>query len=122
MPRFCGQSALERRAQRSSARLCRSGCDVTARSASCGTPAVLPLTCGALACAWGCVWCCVRGASTVRRVGGDGFRPFLLGKQKCNVHQRNEGLTNEMKAINIQARERTSLIGAYIEIVEIGAR
>ena len=50
------------------------------------------------------------------------FRPFLLGRQKGNVHQRNEGLTNEMKAINIQARERTSLIGAYIEIVEIGAR
>ena len=49
----------------------------------------------------------------------------MHGRQKGIVHQQNElyeGLTNEMKAINIQARGRTSMIGAYIEIVEIDAR
>ena len=38
--------------------------------------------------------------------------------QGIAIHQRNEGLTDEMKTISIQARERTSLRRAYLEIVD----
>ena len=65
------------------------------------------------------------GKSIIDGVGGDGlalgaFRPtrdcifYTLSavptrQAKCKVYQRNEGLTDEMKTLSIQARERTSL-------------
>ena len=46
--------------------------------ASCGLPAVLPLTCGALSCVWACVCCCVRGASALAAAAASTPPPVSL--------------------------------------------